>query len=229
MGWVGRFLRSSIGAKFVLAITGILLFLFVVIHLLGNLQVFAGREKVNHYAETLRSLGPLLWVARFGLIALAAVHIATALRVARANESARPIAYLKRASRQIRPQTRLMLTSGLVLLGYVIFHLAHFTWGVIYPEYAAAMETLAGGGERHDVYSMLVHGFQVWWVALAYVVAMFFLAIHLCHGLSSVPQTFGWNHPKYDRLFRALGPVIATLIFLGYASIPAAVLVGAVR
>jgi succinate dehydrogenase / fumarate reductase cytochrome b subunit len=226
MGWVGRFIRSSIGAKFVLAVTGVLLFLFVVAHLLGNLQVFAGPDKMNHYAETLQSLGPLLNLARIGLLVLAVVHVAAALRVHRQNEAARPIPYLKQANRQIRPQTRFMITSGLVVLGYVLFHLVHFTWGQLYPQFYAAMEKLPDGSERHDVYAMLVQGFQVWWVSLVYLVAMFFLAFHLCHGLSSVPQTFGWNHGKYQCAFKLLGPGVATLIFLGYASIPVAVLIG---
>jgi succinate dehydrogenase / fumarate reductase cytochrome b subunit len=228
MGWVGRFIRSSIGAKFVLAVTGILLFLFVVAHLLGNLQVFAGQDKLNHYAETLRSLGPLLLIARLGMVALTVVHVAAALRVHRQNEAARPIPYLKQASRQIRPQTRFMVTSGLVVLGYALFHLAHFTWGKVYPTYFNAVEKLADGSERHDVYAMLVLGFQVWWLSLVYLVAMFFLAFHLAHGLSSVPQTFGWNHGKYQLAFKLLGPVVAALIFLGYASIPVAVLIGRV-
>lgn len=228
MGWVGRFIRSSIGAKFVLAVTGILLFLFVVAHLLGNLQVFAGPEKLNHYAEALRELGPILLISRLGLLSTAIVHVAAALRVAKQNEAARPIAYQKQASRQIRPQTRFMLTSGLVILGYSLFHLAHFTWGKIYPEYFNAFEKLADGSERHDVYAMLVHGFEVWWLSGLYLFAMLFLAFHLAHGVSSVPQTFGWNHGKYQTLFRLLGPAVAALIFVGYASIPVAVLIGRV-
>jgi succinate dehydrogenase / fumarate reductase cytochrome b subunit len=229
MGWVGRFVRSSIGAKFVLAVTGVLLFLFVIAHLLGNLQIFGGPEKVNHYAESLRQLGPLLWIARIGLIVLAVVHVSSALRVHQLNEAARPVPYVKLATRQVKPQTRLMFTSGLVLLGYVVFHLAHFTWGLVHPELFALSEKLADGTVRHDVYAMMVGAFSEVWLVVVYVAAMAFLALHLSHGLSSVPQTFGWNHGKYQRLFRALGPSVATLIFLGYVAIPAAVLMGFVR
>jgi succinate dehydrogenase / fumarate reductase cytochrome b subunit len=229
MGWIARFVRSSIGAKFVLAVTGVLLFLFVVAHLLGNLQIFAGPEAVNHYAESLRKLGPLLWIARIGLIVLAVVHVSAALRVHQLNEAARPIPYVKLATRQVKPQTRLMFTSGLVLLGYVVFHLAHFTWGLVHPELFSLSEKLADGSVRHDVYAMMVGGFSEVWLVVVYVAAMAFLALHLAHGLSSVPQTFGWNHAKYACVFRALGPGIAALIFLGYVSIPAAVLMGFVR
>jgi succinate dehydrogenase / fumarate reductase cytochrome b subunit len=229
MGWVGRFVRSSIGAKFVLAVTGVLLFLFVIAHLLGNLQIFGGPEKVNHYAESLRQLGPLLWIARIGLIVLAVVHVSSALRVHQLNEAARPVPYVKLATRQVKPQTRLMFTSGLVLLGYVVFHLAHFTWGLVHPELFSLSEKLADGTVRHDVYAMMVGAFSEVWLVVVYVAAMAFLALHLSHGLSSVPQTFGWNHGKYQRLFRALGPSVAALIFLGYVAIPAAVLMGFVR
>ena len=229
MGWVGRFVRSSIGAKFVLAVTGVLLFLFVIAHLLGNLQIFGGPEKVNHYAEALRQLGPLLWVARIGLLVLAVVHVSSALRVHQLNEAARPVPYVKLATRQVKPQTRLMFTSGLVLLGYVVFHLAHFTWGLVHPELFALTEKLADGAVRHDVYAMMVGGFSEVWLVVVYVAAMAFLALHLAHGLSSIPQTFGLNHGKYQCLFRALGPSVAALIFLGYVSIPAAVLMGFVR
>ena len=229
MGWFGRFVRSSIGAKFVLAVTGALLFLFVVAHLLGNLQIFGGPEAVNHYAESLRKLGPLLWVARIGLLVLAAVHVSSALRVHQLNEAARPVPYVKLANRQVKPQTRLMFTSGLVLIGYVVFHLAHFTWGMVHPELFALTEKLADGSARHDVYAMLIGSFSEIWLVVVYVAAMAFLALHLAHGLSSIPQTFGWNHGKYAGLVRALGPGIAALIFLGYVSIPAAVLMGIVR
>ncbi len=229
MGWFGRFGRSSIGAKFVLAVTGVLLFLFVVAHLLGNLQMFAGPDKINHYGEALRQLGPLLWIARIGLLALAVVHVSSALRVHKLNEAARPVPYVKLAHRQVKPQTRLMFTSGLVLLGYVVFHLAHFTWGLVHPELYALTEKLADGSVRHDVYAMLIGSFSEVWLVAVYVAAMAFLALHLAHGLSSVPQTFGWNHGKYACLFRALGPGIAALIFLGYVSIPVAVLMGILR
>ena len=128
MSWVCRLYRSSLGAKYVMASTGVLLFLFLIAHLLGNLQVFSGADAVNGYAEKLRSLGPLLWVARIGLIVLASLHIATALRLAKANDAARPVAYTKQAHRHVKPQTKTMVMTGLVILGYVLYHLAHFTW-----------------------------------------------------------------------------------------------------
>lgn len=228
MNGVGRMFRSSIGAKLVMAVTGILLFGFLIAHLLGNLTVFGGAEKINQYGQALRDLGPMLWVARVGLIVIAVAHIATALRLVKANEAARPVPYLKQASRQIKPQTRLMWTSGLVLLGYALFHLAHFTWGFVLHDYWKAEAKIADGRVVHDVHTMIVLGFQVWWVSAAYLVAMVFLALHLCHAIPSFFQTIGLHHSKYQRALKMSGPAIATLIFLGYASIPVAIWAGLV-
>jgi succinate dehydrogenase / fumarate reductase cytochrome b subunit len=229
MSWVGRAFRSSIGAKLVVAVTGLCLFGFVVAHLLGNLQFFGGAEKVNHYAQALRDLGPLLWIARIGLLVVAVVHVFTAMRLARANDAARPVDYVKRASRQVRTTSRSMATTGLVILGYALFHLAHFTWGTIYPEYAHAETTLADGRVVHDVYSMMVRGFSEWWVSAAYVAAMVALLMHLAHAIPSFFQTIGFHHSKYTCAIRLLGAAIAAAIFVGYVSIPAAVLLHVVE
>jgi succinate dehydrogenase / fumarate reductase cytochrome b subunit len=228
MNWVRRLYRSSIGAKWAMALSGVLLFVFLIGHLAGNLQIFAGAEQLNHYAQSLRDLGPILWIVRIGLIVVALVHVFTALRLVRANEAARPVAYAFRADRQIKPQTRLMWTSGLVLLGYTLFHLAHLTWGFVYHQNFTAETKLTDGRLVHDVYAMTVRGFQVWWVTGAYVVAMVFLWFHLAHGIPSFFQTLGINHPKHDGAIRALGPAIATLFFVGYASIPIMIWLGRV-
>ncbi len=225
MGWVCRLYRSSIGAKAVMALTGILLLLFLIAHLLGNLQVFAGADAVNSYAEKLQSLGPLLWVARIGLLVIVGVHVVTALRLAKANDAARPVAYAKKAHRQVKPQTRTMVMTGLVILAYVVYHLAHFTWGFVLHDYYGQTDALG----RHDVYAMVVRSFQCWWVSASYLVAMVLLALHLCHGVTSAFQTFGLNHSKYASALKLAGPAIATLIFLGYASIPVACWLGIVH
>ena len=205
-----------------------LLFGFLIAHLLGNLQMFAGPDAVNRYAEGLRNLGQLLWVARIGLLVIAGLHIATALRLAQRNDAARPVAYAKVAHRAVKPATKTMVLSGLVILAYVVYHLAHFTWGVVQPDHAALVEKLKGGGQRHDVYSMVVLGFQTWWVSASYLIALVLLSLHLCHGITSAFQTFGLNHSKYAGAIRLAGPAIATLIFLGYASIPVACWLGLV-
>jgi succinate dehydrogenase / fumarate reductase cytochrome b subunit len=225
MSWVQRLYRSSLGAKYVMALTGVMLFLFLIAHLLGNLQVFAGADAMNGYAEKLRELGPLLWVARIGLLVLAVIHIVTALRLAKANQAARPVAYAKQATRQVKPQTKTMVLSGLVLLGYAVYHLAHFTWGFVLHDYS----TLVDAQGRHDVFAMVVKSFQCWWVSASYLAAMAFLALHLCHGITSAFQTFGLNHAKYACAIKLAGPAIATLMFVGYASIPVACWMGLVK
>jgi succinate dehydrogenase / fumarate reductase cytochrome b subunit len=228
MGWMARLLRSSIGAKAVMALSGILLFAFVVAHLLGNLQIFGGPERINGYSQALRDLGPLLWAARIGLLALAVVHVFTALRLVKLNEAARPVPYVARASRQVKLQTRAMWTTGLLLLAYVLYHLAHFTWGWVQPRHFGRETRLTDGRVVGDVYSMMVHGFRVWWVSASYLAAMAVLALHLSHGIPSFFQTLGLHHEKYERALAALGPAVAALVFAGYASIPVAIWCGLV-
>jgi succinate dehydrogenase / fumarate reductase cytochrome b subunit len=225
MSWVQRLYRSSLGAKYVMALTGVMLFLFLIAHLLGNLQVFAGADAMNGYAEKLRELGPLLWVARIGLLVIAGVHVVTALRLAKANQAARPVAYAKQATRQVKPQTKTMVLSGLVLLGYAVYHLAHFTWGFVLHDYS----TLVDAQGRHDVFAMVVKSFQCWWVSASYLVAMAFLALHLCHGITSAFQTFGLNHAKYACAIKLAGPAVAGALFLGYAAIPVACWMGLIK
>jgi len=225
MGWVRRLYRSSLGAKYVMALTGVMLFLFLIAHLLGNLQVFAGADAMNGYAQKLRDLGPLLWVARIGLLVIALLHVVTALRLAKANQAARPVAYAKQATRQVKPQTKTMVLSGLVLLGYALYHLAHFTWGFVLHDYS----TLTDAQGRHDVFAMVVKSFQCWWVSASYLAAMAFLALHLCHGITSAFQTFGLNHAKYACAIKLAGPAVAGALFLGYASIPVACWMGLIK
>ena len=225
MSWVQRLYRSSLGAKYVMALTGVMLFFFLIAHLLGNLQVFAGADAMNAYAKGLRDLGPLLWVARIGLLVVAVVHIVTELKLAKANQAARPVAYAKQASRQIKPQTKTMVLSGLVLLGYALYHLAHFTWGFVLHDYS----TLVDAQGRHDVFAMVVKSFQCWWVSASYLVALLFLALHLCHGITSAFQTFGLNHAKYACAIKLAGPAVSGALFAGYASIPVACWIGLVK
>ena len=221
-------LKTSIGSKLVMAITGLLLLGFVVAHLAGNLLVFAGREAMNDYAEFLKNQGPLLWVARVGLLAVFALHIANGVLLARANREARPVRYVHESTVQADLPSRTMIRSGLIVLLYVIYHLAHFTFGVTNPEHYALVDEVTGEAARHDVFGMLVRGFQNPLIAAVYLAANFVLAAHLSHGIRSAIQTFGWNHPAYNPAVRTAGPALAWLIFAGFASIPTAVLLGIV-
>jgi succinate dehydrogenase / fumarate reductase cytochrome b subunit len=217
-------LASSIGKKLVAAVSGLLLLGFLLAHLAGNLQVFAGQEKVNAYAATLRGLGPLLWVARLGLIAAAAVHVLVTLRLAAENRAARGSRYAVLTPVQSRLSTRGMLLTGLMVLLFAFYHLAHFTWHAAHSQYSTRIDP-AG---RPDVYSMLVGSFREPSIALPYVAAMILLGLHLSHGLSSFFQTMGWRHPRRQKLLDSLGPILGGAIALGYIAIPVAVQAGMV-
>lgn len=214
-----KFLNSSLGLKYRMALTGFLLFGFVVTHLLGNLQIYAGPETLNAYAEKLEELGPLLWVARIGLIAIFVAHLVTAFQLKLINNKARPQGYHHPDTIQASLASRSMLLSGLVILAYILYHLAHFTFVCTHPELAVLKH-------QENVYGMVIAGFSNPLVSGFYVLAQVFLAAHLSHGISSVFQTFGLNQKRYRCTTRLIGPAIAGIITLGYISIPVAVLAG---
>ena len=221
MSWVSRTIGSSIGAKAVMAITGLLMVGFVIAHMAGNLLIFAGQEAFNDYAATLQSLGALLWVARIGLLAAVVAHVASAIRLNQLNPAARPVKY-----RVIKPSvssyaTRTMKYSGYILFAFIVYHLLHFTLGVTDAEIYKMKE--AG-----DVYGMVIAGFQQPLVSASYIVAMILLSQHLSHGVSSVFQSLGWNHPKYNGMIQSIGPAVGSIVALGFLSIPVAVLAGMV-
>ncbi len=224
MFWWMQMARSSIGAKLVMALTGILLFGFVIGHLAGNLQVFAGQEQLNTYAHFIHSKPMLLWLSRLLLLAVVGVHLLTALCLVRRNKEGRPTPYQVQHTEVATLASRSMMLTGLTVAAYVIYHLAHFTVGALHSGDFHRVDPQG----RHDVYSMLVLGFQRPSVSILYLAAMLVLGIHLRHGISSFFQTLGLNHPRYNALLKLLGPLIATMIVVGYASIPIAVLSGAV-
>lgn len=224
-------LKSSIGRKILVAATGVALLGFVIAHMLGNLQVFLGPDALNSYAKSLKDLGPLLWAMRLGLIAVFVVHIALAVRLALENKAARPQRYVHDGRVQATTASRTMILTGLMVLLFVLYHLAHFTLGLTHPDHFASEEmvpSLAGEVARHDVYSMVVLGFQSPLVSGLYIAAMALLALHLSHAVASVVQTLGWNDPSREVMVRRVGTGLAWIIFLGNTSIPVAVLTGLV-
>jgi succinate dehydrogenase / fumarate reductase, cytochrome b subunit len=214
------FWASTVGKKIVMAVTGILLFVFVIGHLLGNLQVFEGPAKLNAYGAFLHSIGEFLWPVRIILLIAVTLHIVATVQLALRKKRARPIEYSVKKAIASSYASRTMYWSGPIVLAFIIFHLLHLTAGYIHPG-AAYIEG--------DVYHNVVSGFQVWWVSLSYIVAISLLGLHLRHGLWSMFQTLGIHQPQYTVRFKKAAMVIALLITLGYISIPISVLLGLVK
>lgn len=224
-GVLARLWRSSLGKKYVMALTGMILFGFVIGHMLGNLQVFAGPTQINEYANALKSNLPLLWGVRLMLLISVALHIVAGVQLAIANRRARPERYGKFKILDSTIANRTLIISGLVILAFVIFHLAHFTAGVVDPAYM----TLRDAAGRHDVRSMMIKGFQNPFVSVFYVISVGLLCLHLSHGVASAFQSMGARNKKTERSFKRASQIVAILLFAGFASIPVAVLAGLVK
>lgn len=216
---------SSITRKAIVSVTGILLLGFVIAHLLGNFQMFLGAEALNHYAEKLRSLGPILWGMRIGLLTVFVLHILTALSLARENRAARPIPYANDKARKATYASRVMVISGMLVLVYVLYHLGHFTFGWVHGEHFHS----APGRTAHDVYGMVISSFQDPLISGIYILSMAVLNFHLRQAIIVFPQSIGLSNEKVLKQFNVWGTFLAYAIFLGYIAIPIAVLAGWVK
>jgi succinate dehydrogenase / fumarate reductase cytochrome b subunit len=225
-GFVSEFCHSSVGRKMIVAVTGVILLLFVIGHLLGNLQIYLGPEWINAYSQHLRDLGPLLWMIRAFLLASVILHIYFTIQLAMENRRARPEAYRDRNYVKASWASRHMVVSGLVVLAFIIFHLLHFTARKFNPQFPLLkFDPL----NRYDVYSMMVYGFQNVYVSAFYVVGLFLLTLHLTHGSSSFFQSLGFNNQRLTPKLAVGGRIFAWLLFIGYVSIPIAVLLGFIK
>ena len=209
-----------------MAATGIALFAFVVGHLIGNLQIFGPPEMINSYGHFLQSKKLLLWGARLSLLAVVTIHIIVACQLTALNRAARPEQYATKPGWGSTWQSRYMLCSGLVIAAFIIYHLAHFTvllgvngTGMNF----AKLRTVVHGEEARDVYAMMVLGFQVWWVALFYIVAQALLFLHLYHGLVSMLQTVGFRGHSWFSTVQNIMRGVSVAIFVGYTIIPLAI------
>ena len=220
-----NFFKSSIGRKQIMAVTGLLLFGFVVVHMLGNLQVYLGQDALNAYAEHLEQLPMLLWPARVILLTLLLAHIAAALSLARENRAARPVPYAYQDTIHASYASRTMVMSGIITFLFIVYHLLHFTFGKIQPQF---FEHLDPKG-REDVYGMVVHGFQNIYVSGSYVLAMGVLCLHLSHGLQSLVQSLGLRSRSSGPFWAKISLAVSILIFIGNSSIPVSVLLGFVK
>lgn len=214
-----NFWRSTIGKKVVMAVTGLIGIGFVIGHMLGNLQMFQGPEKMNSYAHFLKSLGGLLWLARLILLAAVILHAIAAYQLSRLRLAARPVGYAKGSQWEASTfASRTIRWGGLLLLLFIIFHIMHFTTRTIFPAYSAT-----------DVYGNVIHGFRIWWVTLFYVIAMVFLGLHLYHGTWSSLRTIGAIRPSTNPLRRRAAILVAAIVWLGFTAIPVAVYTGMIK
>lgn len=229
MSWLSRYLNSSLGMKQVMALTGLGLSLFALVHMLSHLQLFISLQAYNDYAAGMQSLGGLLWVARGSLLFIVLVHILTAIRLISGNRAARPQGYKKFKPQRSKLYSRgIMTLSGLLLLAFIVFHILHFTTGTVMTE-AFDQHHMVNGVSQHDVSAMVITSFSNPLVAIGYVLLMGFLCLHLAHGMSSWFQSLGLNHPKYNGLISKVGPIFGVLLFVGYASIPLGVLAQVIK
>jgi succinate dehydrogenase / fumarate reductase cytochrome b subunit len=215
-------LRSTVGRKQVMAVTGLLMFLFIVGHVVGNMKFFFGAEKFDHYSHWLRSIleplvphGWFLWGMRAGLTAAVVLHMWAATSLGLQSRRARPVRYARTTNVQATYASRTMRWGGVIILLFVIFHLLDLSVGTANP-----------GFVRGDVFRNAQASFQRWYVSGFYIVAVGALCLHLYHGVWSMCQTLGANRPKYDLKLRAASKTIAVVIFLGFISVPVSVLLG---
>lgn len=214
------FWQSTNGKKVVMAVTGAIMFLFVVGHMLGNLQIFEGPARINAYGHFLHNLGELLWIFRGTMLLAILLHIVATIQLALRSNAARPVGYSRKQAINSSYASRTMYWSGPIVLAFIIFHLLQFTAGYIHPQ----SQFIEG-----DVYHNVVAGFQVWWVSAWYIIAMGLLSLHLSHGIWSMFQSVGLAHKRHSVVLRNAARAIALLIFMGYVSIPISVFLGFVK
>jgi succinate dehydrogenase / fumarate reductase cytochrome b subunit len=217
--------RSSVGKKILMAVTGVFFVFFVLAHMYGNLHAFQGPEKFNHYAEFLREVGDpifahgqLLWIFRILLLLAVGIHVLAAFQLWWMSNDARPVKY----ARGLTPEestyaSRTMRWGGVLIFLFVVYHLLHFTIGSVHPNFVPGA-----------AYENLIIGFQSWVVVAFYIIVIGALSLHLYHGVWSGLQTLGVNHPRYNKVRRPIALLVAGGIFLGFISVPVAVVTGIV-
>jgi succinate dehydrogenase / fumarate reductase cytochrome b subunit len=216
--------RSSIGKKVVMALTGLIGIGFVIMHMIGNLKVFLGEQAFNDYASFLRTFGEpvlpystVLWIIRLVLLGAVVLHITAAYQLTRMDWAGRPVRYTQKKDVQATFASRTMRWGGVIILLFIIYHIAHMTLGIVHPSF-----------EEGNAYHNFVAAFQVWWVTIFYIAAMLVLGLHIYHGFWSLFQTLGWNSRTYNMLLRGLALLIALVLTVGFVAGPLGVLFGIV-
>jgi succinate dehydrogenase / fumarate reductase, cytochrome b subunit len=228
MGCCCGFYKTTIGKKIVVAVTGLIFFGFVAVHMLGNLKTFlgvdsAGVPKLDVYARMLREIGEhfvghstVLWLTRVVLLVALIIHVFTVYQLRRANQASRPVGYANQKYSSTTVAATTMWWGGLLLLAFIIFHILHFTTGQLHFQ----------GFVEGRVYANVYYAFKVWYIGLIYVVAMCALCLHLYHGAWSLFQTLGLDNPQRNDTIRLFAKVAAFVIAVGFVSVPVAVCTG---
>jgi len=219
--------RTSIGKKVIMATSGLVLLLFVIAHMVGNLKVWLSPKEIDSYAEFLRRMGEpifphswLLWITRIVVTAAFVVHVYLAIDLSVRSRRARRLRYQHTDHVQADVPAVTMRWGGIAIALFVIFHLANFTWGWLHPSFTFV---------RGNVYGNVVGSFNEWWMVLIYVAAMLALCLHLYHGTWSMFQTWGVNNRRWDPVIRRTATTVAIVVFLGYISVPLGVLGGVIQ
>jgi succinate dehydrogenase / fumarate reductase cytochrome b subunit len=213
---------SSVGKKILMAVTGQVMIVFIVIHVLGNSTIFFGG--LNSYAEKLHSLPLLVWMTRVFMFMALSFHIFFSIKLTLENRKAKPDAYAVNKNLKTTFASRNMIWTGLIIGAFLVYHLSHFTFQIIDPALSAGSNSDVLG--RPDVAAMVISGFQVFSVTFIYIAAMIALVLHLAHGIQSSFQTLGLNNDRTMPAIIRAGSVTAIVLFLGYISIPLIILLG---
>ncbi len=220
--------QSTVGRKIVMAVTGLILISFVLVHLLGNTSVFVGPDGINAYAKGLHDLGPIVWIFRLVMLATFGLHIIFGIQLTLENRAATPSSYAVKKLSRANFASESMIISGLVLLAFVVYHILHFTMHVTNPEISAS-QLPVDALSRPDVFSMVVLSFQKFIVSLVYVASMVFLFLHVSHGFQSFLQTFGLNNGPSLPVVGKVSKGVALVLLFGYISIPILIIAGIVK
>ncbi len=220
MGLFFKFINSSIGKKFMMAITGSFLLIFLIIHLIGNITLFFGPNAFNGYVKALDVIKPLIRVIELVLLAAFVIHILNGFKLWLENKRARGVNYkVSGSSENSDVFSRTMFLTGSIIFIFLVTHLGTFFWRFnVHDPMGLALE--------HQYYEIVVYFFSLWWYAVLYVIAMIFLGYHLNHGFQSAFQTFGWNHNRYTPIIKKIGTIYAIIMAAGFASMPIYFLLG---
>ncbi len=227
---ISQLYSTSVGKKLLVAVTGAIMYGFVVGHMLGNLKAFAGPSALDQYAEMLRQIGQaflgngtFLWIARIVLIVAVIVHVITVIQLVQRNSRAKPTRTVRRRNASTLA-AKWMAISGTLILIFIVVHIAQFTLGWFTP-HAAGTEGFVHGA----VYSNLWGAFQLWWVALFYVAMMAMVCMHVYHGAWSMCQTLGLDAPDRNAAIRGAAAAIAIALFVGFSAVPISMLTNSIQ